>query len=462
MSDETFSLTTRIARPAAEVFAWHERPGALARLCPPWERVELVAATGGVRDGARVTVRNRLGPFWQEWEVEHRDYVAGVQFRDVQLRGPFARWEHLHRIAPDGADACTLTDAISYRLPGGPLGRLAGGGFVASKLAQLFAWRHATTKADLESAARYGVVRPMRILLAGGSGLVGRALEAFLQTQGHTVVRLVRRPARGGAERTWNPASGKIDPAAMDGIHAVVNLSGENIAAGRWTAARREAIRRSRIDATRTLVAAIGRSPEKPAVLVNASAVGIYGDRGDTVLAEDAGSGHDFLAEVCHAWEAEANRVADHGVRPVVLRFGVVLTPAGGALGKLLPLFNAGLGGRVGRGTQWMSWIGSDDVIGAVYHAMLEPRCVGPLNVVAPEPVTNAAFTRILAQTLHRPAVLPVPAVVLRTVFGEMADATLLASTRAVPAALLATDYRFRHPTLAVALAHGLGRSPVA
>lgn len=458
MSDPTFSLSTRIARPAADVFAWHERPGALARLCPPWERVELVAASGGVRDGARVTVRNKLGPVWQQWEVEHRDYVAGVQFRDIQLRGPFARWEHLHRITPDGAAACTLTDEISYRLPGGPLGQMAGGRFVAGKLAQLFAWRHATTRADLESTARHAGVRPMRILVAGGSGLVGRTLEAFLQTQGHTVIRLVRRPARGPGERTWNPATGQIDPTALDGIHAVVNLAGENIAAGRWTPQRREAIRSSRIDATRTLVAAIARAPEKPAVLVNASAVGIYGDRGDTVLSEDAGPGADFLADVCRAWEAEANRASDHGVRPVLLRFGVVLTPAGGALGKLLPLFNAGLGGRVGRGEQWMSWIGSDDVVGAIYHALLEFRCVGPMNVVAPEPVTNADFTRALARTLHRPAVLPVPAFALRVVFGEMADATLLASTRATPSALLASGYRFRHPTVASALAHGLGR----
>ena len=458
MSVQTFSLTTRIARPAPDVFAWHERPGALARLCPPWERVELVAATGGVRDGARVTVRNKFGPFWQQWEVEHRDYIPGVQFRDVQVSGPFARWEHLHRIAPDGADACTLTDEISYRLPGGPLGQWAGGRFVAGKLAQLFAWRHATTKADLESTARYGAVAARRILIAGGSGLVGRALEAFLQTQGHRVVRLVRRPARGDSERTWNPSAGSIDPVALAGIDAVVNLAGESIAAGRWSAARRDAILRSRIDATRTLVAAIARAAVKPAVLLNASAVGIYGDCGDAVLPEAGAPGGDFLAEVCRVWEAEAQRAADQGVRPVLLRFGVVLTPAGGALGKLLPLFNAGLGGRVGRGTQWMSWVSCDDVVGAIYHALLEPRCRGPLNVVAPEPVTNSEFTQTLARTLHRPAVLPVPAIVLRAVFGEMADATLLASTRVVPAALLATGYRFRHPQLAAALADGLGR----
>ena len=172
MADATFRRSVRIARPAAEVFAWHERPGALARLCPPWERVELVSATGGVRDGARVTVRNKVGPFWTEWRVEHRDYVAGRQFRDVQVAGPFARWEHLHRIDADGPDACVLTDDIVYRLPGGAPGRAVAGKFTERKLAAMFAWRQERTKADVELASRYGTVRPRRILIAGASGMV--------------------------------------------------------------------------------------------------------------------------------------------------------------------------------------------------------------------------------------------------------------------------------------------------
>lgn len=458
MSDETFSRSVRIERPAAEVFAWHERPGALARLCPPWERVEVVAAIGGVRDGARVTVRNKVGPFWTEWRVEHRDYVAGRQFRDVQVAGPFARWEHLHRIEPAGPTACVLTDEIVYRLPGGAMGRMIAGRFARGKLDAMFAWRQERTKADVELASRYGAVRPKRILIAGASGMVGRALGPLLETQGHQVVRLVRGRTETAGTLYWNPAAGELDAEKMEGFDAVVNLAGENVGAGRWTAARREAILRSRIDTTKTLVMAMAKLARKPEVFVNASAVGFYGERGDEELTEESAIGLGFLPEVCLVWETHAEGAARAGIRTALMRFGVVLSPEGGALAKLLPLFRAGLGGRVGHGRQWMSWVSLDDAVGAIYHALMEPRCAGPVNVVAPEAVTNAEFSAMLGRVLHRPAVLPVPALALRAVFGEMADATLLASTRAMPARLLGTGYSFRQGALEAALRSGLGR----
>lgn len=459
MADQHVTFTTRIERPAAEVFAWHERPGALARLCPPWERVEIVNATGGVRDGARVTVRNKLGPFWMAWHVEHRDYIAGRQFHDVQRRGPFAKWEHLHRVEPDGKEACWLADEITYRLPGGIVGQTLGRAFAARKLSRLFAWRHAVTKADLELANRHGVIQGQRILLAGASGLIGNALVPFLQTQGHSVVRLVRRPSSRTDEIVWNPAKGDLDAATLEGFDAIINLSGENVGAGRWTADRRDAIMRSRVDATRTLVHAIQGLQRKPAVFVSASAVGVYGNRGDEIVTEHSQPGAGFLSEVCQAWETTARAADGIGVRTALMRLGVVLTPAGGALGKLHSIFNAGLGGRVGNGCQWMSWTSIDDVVGALYHALLDERCDGPFNVVAPNPITNAEFAQSLARIMHRPAMFPVPAPALRLVFGEMADATLLASTRAAPERLLETGYRFRHSTLESALRHVLGRA---
>lgn len=458
MPDDIFSRSVRIERPAAEVFAWHERRGALARLCPPWERIELVEATGGVRDGARVTVRSKVGPVWTTWRVEHRDYVAGEQFRDVQVAGPFARWEHLHRVTAEGPAACVLTDEIVYRLPGGSLGRAVAGGFTRRKLEAMFAWRHARTKADLELTSHYGVVPPMRILIAGGSGFVGRALGPFLETQGHEVVRLVRRRPTLDGEVFWDPALGQIDLAALRPIDAVINLSGENVGAGRWTRARQEAILRSRIDTTKTLVKAITGLPRRPKVLVNASAVGFYGERGDEELTEASDIGIGFLPEVCLIWETHAEGAARAGIRTAMMRFGVVLSPAGGALAKMLPPFRLGLGGRIGTGRQWMSWVGLDDAVGAIYHALVDPRCAGPVNIVAPEAVTNAHFAATLGRVLRRPAVLPVPAGVLRLAFGEMADAALLASTRAVPARLQETGYAFRQPTLEAALRAGLGR----
>lgn len=453
MSGEIFTRTTRIARPAKEVFAWHERPGALARLCPPWERVEIVAASGGIRDGARVKVRSKVGPLWLAWDVVHRDFRAGEQFRDVQERGPFAQWEHLHRVQPDGPGACLLTDEIRYRLPGGAMGRLLAGG-VRRKLERMFAWRHATTQADVERAAQHGAASPRRIVIAGASGLLGRALVPFLQTQGHTVVRLVRRPTRDEGEISWDPARGELDAAALAGADAIINLAGENVGEGRWTTARREAILHSRVDATRTLVLALKKLPRKPAVLVNASAVGFYGDCGESVIGEDTPVGQGFLPEVCLAWETHAEGAARLGMRTALLRLGVVLTPAGGALAKMLPAFRAGLGGPLGGGRQWMSWVSIDDAVDAIYRAVLDPRWSGAANITAPHPVTNAEFTATLGRVLRRPAVLPVPGWVLRAAFGQMADEALLASTRAVPARLQAMGYEFRHPTLEAALRH--------
>jgi uncharacterized protein (TIGR01777 family) len=249
------------------------------------------------------------------------------------------------------------------------------------------------------------VVRtPRRILIAGASGLVGRALAPFLQAQGCEVVRLVRREPAGEGEIAWNPASGELDITRLGDIDAVINLSGENVGAGRWTTRRREAILRSRVDATRTVVAAIQRMKRKPAVLLNASAVGFYGDRGDEQLTEASAIGHGFLPEVCLIWETHAEGAARMGVRTGLLRFGVVLSPTGGALAKMLPLFRAGLGGRLGDGRQWLSWVSLDDAVDAIHHALGDARCAGPLNLVAPEPVTNAEFTTVLARVLRRPA----------------------------------------------------------
>ncbi len=462
MSLITFSRSVRIERPAAEVFAWHERPGAFARLVPPWQKVEVISQIGGIRDGARVSLRTKIGPVWVRWDVEHRNYVEGLQFRDVQLRGPFAHWEHVHRVEPvDGGQACVLTDEIQYRLPFGTLGRIGGGAFARAELERLFDYRHAVTKADVELANRYISVRPLRFLISGASGLVGRALTAFLQTQGHTVMRLVRREAQERDEVFWNPAKGELNPQAVRGVDAVINLSGEGVADGRWTPERKEAILGSRVDSTRTLVTAMAGVQQerwRPFVFISASATGVYGNRGDEVLDEGAAAGTGFLADVCKAWEREAVAADALGVRVVELRTGVVLTPAGGALAKLLPVFQAGAGGRLGDGKMWMGWISLDDLVGAIYHAVLDRRCDGPVNAVAPQAVTNAEFTRVLGRVLRRPAVLPVPGTALRAVFGEMADETLLSSTRAVPGKLAEAGYEFCHENVEAALRHVLGR----
>lgn len=299
----------------------------------------------------------------------------------------------------------------------------------------------------------------MNVIVAGASGFVGAALLPALRGEGHRVLRLVRREARAEDEIQWNPATGSLDPRRLDGVGAAINLAGENLAGRRWTAEQRERIFKSRVDTTRTLAAALARLSPRPQVLVNASAVGIYGDRGDERLDEGATSGQGFLAEICRVWEAETEIAAQAGIRTVRIRLGTILAEEGGALAKMLPVFRLGLGGPFGSGRQWMSWVSRDDVVGAILHALKTPSLEGPVNIVAPEPVTNRDFATTLGRVLRRPAFFTAPGWALRLAVGrQMADEALLVSTRAVPAALSESGYRFRHPQLEGALRATLGK----
>lgn len=301
----------------------------------------------------------------------------------------------------------------------------------------------------------------MKIAIAGASGLIGSALAPALRAAGHDVRRLVRREVAAPDEINWDPAQGRVDPVPLEGVDAVINLAGENVGAHRWTGERRERILRSRVDTTRTLVSAMAHQVKKPATFLCASAVGFYGDRGEERLTEAAAMGHGFLPEVCLAWETHAEGAARAGIRTAMLRFGVVLAREGGALQKMLPLFRLGLGGRLGAGTQWMSWVALVDVVGIIQHTLAAPRLSGPVNVASPNPVTNAEFTSTLARVLRRPAIIPAPRAALRVVVGRaMADEALLASTRVAPEKLRASGYVFRHAQLEPALREILRAGP--
>ena len=303
----------------------------------------------------------------------------------------------------------------------------------------------------------------MDVLVTGASGLVGSALVPFLTAGGHHVTRLVRStPHPGAAEVRWDPEAGSVATPGLEGLDAVVHLAGENIVTGRWTPEKKASIRASRVQGTQVLCEALAQLAEPPKVLVSASAMGYYGNRGAESLREQSRPGTDFLAYVCRDWEAATELAIKRGIRVVHLRLGMVLSPAGGALARMLGPFKMGLGGVIGTGQQYMSWIALDDLVGVIHHALVTESLHGPVNAVAPQAVTNREFTKTLGRVLGRPTLLPLPTFAARLAFGEMADALLLASTRVEPARLQETGYVFRYPELEGVLRHLLGKRPAA
>jgi len=291
----------------------------------------------------------------------------------------------------------------------------------------------------------------MRIAITGAGGLIGRALQARLAGGGHEVIRIGRHKPRNPPEVRWSIPHAQLNPAPLEGLDAVVHLAGEPIV-GKWTPSKKQAIRDSRVNGTRLLASTIANLQTKPRVFISASAIGYYGERGDEVLSEHSPQGKGFLPEVSAAWENAAQPAADAGVRVVHPRFGVVLSKDGGALKQMLPIFKLGLGGPLGNGSQWFSWISLTDTVDALLHLIDHDDLAGPVNLVAPEPVTNKLFTQSLASALKRPAILPVPRFAMRQAYGELADEALFASQRVEPKALIESGFNFTHATLSSAL----------
>ena len=471
--------TSRLPVPvsAAELFRWHARPGAFQRLAPPWQPVSL-RRHDGIRDGDRAVIR--LGPaaVGVDWTAEHGGYDDGCldgdgacQFEDTQVSGPFAAWHHVHRMLPS-AEGSVLEDDVTFRLPLAPVSEAVGGRLALGQVERLFAYRHRVTHEDLRRHAEAGSP-PLTVAITGASGTIGTALTAFLQGGGHTVVRMVRRRAevgsRGPQDRAvfWNVEHGEIDLGALADAapDAVVHLAGEPVTSLDGTTGARRRIWESRTQGTQLLSRALAALPRPPRVLVSASASGIYGDRGDRTLTEDAAPGSGFLADVCQAWEASTGEAEAAGIRTVHARIGLVTTPAGGLLPPLAAASRTGLGGWPGDGSAWWAWIALDDVVYALHHAVLDDGLDGPVNVSAPEPVQARAFVETLASVQNRPALLGVPAPLVRLAAGalpglsrELADELALLSARMLPARLLRRGFRFSTPDLRTALAHVLGR----
>ncbi|MDK2970822.1 MAG: uncharacterized protein PWP23_577 [Candidatus Sumerlaeota bacterium] len=433
-------------------------PGAFERLTPPWEEVGLLRHPEGLAEGDEVELRVGSWPVRMRWLARIEEVRANRGFRDVQVRGPFAAWAHEHRFEPSGTEQAILRDEVKYALPLDPLARPIAGPFVKQKLKRMFAYRHCITERDLKRN-RESKMKTMRIAITGASGLVGSALVPLLRSAGHEVLRLVRRPAKSDDEVQWHPGAGfPAGTEKLEGCDAVIHLAGENIAGGRWSDERRRRIRSSRVEGTRTLCEALAQLKEKPEVLISSSAIGYYGETGDAWADETSPRGSGFLPEVSQEWEEATFSASDAGIRVVLARTGIVLSPRGGALEKMLPLFRLGVGGALGNGRQYMSWISIEDEIGAFLHCLSEKSIEGPVNFTAPNPVTNRDFTKTLARVIHRPVAPPVPGFALRLLYGKMADEALLRSTRVRPGKLEETGYTFLHHHLKEALHEVLGR----
>ena len=445
--------------PPEEVFAWHERPGAFERLSPPWADVRVLEREGGIRDGARVLLRVSKGPLEVEWELRHRDFEEGRQFRDEQIRGPLKSWLHTHRFEPDGEGGTVMIDEVEWEPPLGSMGDLFSHSAVEKELERLFAFRHRRLANDLGLHARWADRPRMTVAVSGASGLIGSHLRHFLTTGGHTVVPLVRAessPEREGIRWSWR--KGEIDSRALERADAVVHLAGEPLVGLRWTDEKKREIWDSRVKGTELLARTMAGLHDGPDTLISASAVGFYGGRGDEILTERSRPGKGFLADVCQAWEEATSRADRSGVRVVRIRTGFVLSAEGGALGTMLLPFKMGLGGRLGSGRQYVPWIDLDDEVGLIHHALMAKELRGPVNLTAPHPVPQATFSSALGRVLGRPTVVPVPKLAVKALFGEMGSELLLQGQRARPERALESGYDFLFDGLEESLRFQLGR----
>jgi uncharacterized protein len=441
------------------VFDWHERPGALERLTPPWGEVEVLERSGGIRDGGEVALRVRRGPTSFDWRLRHRDYEHGRQFRDEQVSGPLKSWLHTHRFSPLEGGGTLLEDEVDVVPPLGPAGAAIGPVFLRTELGRLFRFRYRRLFTDLARHAERANEPRLTVAITGSTGMIGESLTHFLTTGGHRVIRLVRDSREVGEGRIfWNPAVGEIDAEGLRDADAVVHLAGTSIGAGRWTEARKKSILESRVKGTELISRTLAGLQGGPRVLVSASAVGFYGDRASETLDERASSGRGFLAEVCRAWEAATRPAERAGIRVVHLRGGVVLSPAGGAIGQMLLPFKMGVGGRIGSGKQYMSWIDLDDHVALIHHVLYTDSLTGPVNSTAPHPVTNATFTAALGRAVGRPTVIPVPALALKAVFGQLGTEALLWGQRVLPRKAIESGFRFFYEGVEESLRFQLGR----
>jgi uncharacterized protein (TIGR01777 family) len=452
-NEPTFQFTSEYSSSVEELFAWHTRSGAFARLNPPWNPVKVLFSSGGIENGTRVRLQAGMPPITFTWELEHSGFSENVQFIDSQVKGPFSHWKHTHSFSSRSSTTSQIHDAIYVRFP---IGNTFALPFLRKELARVFKYRADVLQKDLVSHAKWSSHPRLKVLIAGASGLVGTHLSAFLTTAGHTVFRLVRRTPHNNDEFEWHPEKGTI--AEIPPVDAVINLCGEDISQGRWNAGKKARLITSRIIPTQLLASKIKEGKIVTKSFISASAIGFYGSRGSEILSEHSPRGEGFFPQLAAQWEEAATSVESVGVRSLQLRFGVILSARGGALKKMLLPFLSGVGGQLGTGEQWFSWIALQDVLSGIEHILYDERASGPINFTSPSYITNREYTKALGKVVRRPTICAIPAMCLRLIFGELADEALLSSCKATPQKLSDLGYCFQLPEIEGALRFELGR----
>tara|TARA_B100001778_G_scaffold275962_1_gene239130 strand:+ start:731 stop:2107 length:1377 start_codon:yes stop_codon:yes gene_type:complete len=453
-----FEHETFVDENIENTFSWFEHEGSFRRLMPPWEVLKEVRADESIEEGAIRIFEIPFGPLKMKWVAKHTVYNPPNQFKDIMLKGPFWRWEHVHDFIPKN-NGTLVKDSVEYQVPFGAFGYLFAGRSVRKRIKNMFISRELRLIRDLENHKKFRSEKRKKILIAGSSGMIGTQLVAFFDTGGHDVWRLVRREAKPNSnEIKWDPENDILDSREIEGFDAIIHLGGAGIGDKRWTKKRKDLIQKSREKTTTLLSDTICKLDKKPEVFLIASAIGFYGNRGDEELTEESEPGEGFLTETVLAWEKYANSAKNAGVRVINIRTGIVLSATGGALNRMLLPWKLGGGGSIGGGKQWMSWISLDDQIYAINHLIMKKECSGPYNLTSINPVRQKEFSRTLGRVLWRPAFAPIPKFPMKILFGELAGPLLFEGQRVLPDRLMKSGFKFTHENLEDALRDCLGK----
>jgi len=437
-----------------KLFGYHEKPGVLRRLTPPWVNAEVLREPENLYAGSSAIIRLKQFGIKLNWEARHTEYDKNRFFKDVQIKGPFRFWQHSHYFKNISAGSSKLTDFVEYELPLSNVLDIPAGGLVRRELERMFRYRHSVIKNDLSVIDKYDVPYK-KILISGTGGVIGSELADLLKMMGHKVYKLIRRKSGREDEIVYEPYSGYISD-SLEGFDIVIHLAGDPIGKGRWTDNKKKLIRESRIDTTRFLVERIKQLKRKPEVFFSASAIGYYGDRGETEVNEESEKGTDFISDLCWDWEEEALKLKDT-CRVVTGRFGVVLTLKGGALKEYYNFYRFGLGFKIGSGEQWISWISLDDALYSVLECIFNKQIQGAVNIVSDLPFKQKVFAETLAKFMKRPVPLKLPPSFISGLFGQKGKEILLAGSKVIPVKLKEQKHHFFYNDLNAAFAHIMG-----